>query len=202
MTNSQKNIKASVLGLILAGGQSKRMGTIDKATLCVKSKRLIDHAMKALTHQLSTVAISGRTSYGYEVPFIQDRRQQQGPVAGVKAALDWVTKHDPVLQGILTVPVDAPLISLDLVSKLCTDLQKPAIAKSNSQVHPTFAYWPIRILPQINQLFTDCQKHSKSPSLLQVADLTNADRIEFDTAEAFININSPSDLAHYEALYD
>jgi len=52
------------IGLILAGGQARRMGGTDKASVRLNGRRLIDHVRNRLTPQVDRVLISGRSDYG------------------------------------------------------------------------------------------------------------------------------------------
>jgi molybdopterin-guanine dinucleotide biosynthesis protein A len=75
--------------LILAGGQSSRMGT-DKALLLVNDEPLIAHAAKALASVFDEVLISANQPEKYtflSLPILQDPVPDTGPMAGVIAGL-------------------------------------------------------------------------------------------------------------------
>ena len=84
--------------LILAGGQSSRMGQ-DKALLQLNGQSLLAHMQQlALAAGASEVLIS-RNQPG----FIQDASGQFGPLAGILAALEHCTSSH-----LLVLPIDTP----------------------------------------------------------------------------------------------
>jgi molybdopterin-guanine dinucleotide biosynthesis protein A len=93
-----------VHGFVLAGGRSLRMGQ-DKAMLIFDGRPLIEQAVDRLRGLCAAVAIAGnREDLAGYAPIVLETRLQQGPAAGVEAALlhssmDWV----------VCTPVDAPL---------------------------------------------------------------------------------------------
>ena len=90
--------------LILAGGQSSRMGQ-DKALLQLNCQSLLVHMQQlALAAGASEVLIS-RNQPG----FIQDASGQFGPLAGILAALKHCTSSH-----LLVLPIDTP--RLDVIS--------------------------------------------------------------------------------------
>lgn len=97
-----------VLGIVLAGGQSRRMGT-DKAMLTVEGKTQLQRATDCLVNAgCEQIAISRN-----EVGFVTDQFLQQGPLAGIQACLAAYQCHEAVV-----IPVDMPLIESRSIAAL------------------------------------------------------------------------------------
>jgi molybdenum cofactor guanylyltransferase len=94
--------------LILAGGKSSRMGQ-DKALLTLNGQSLLEHMQQlAIAAGASEVLVS-RNQPG----FIQDSVAQQGPLAGILAALAHCKA--PLL---LVLPIDTPLLTVASLKQL------------------------------------------------------------------------------------
>ena len=105
---SDINIRDNITGLILAGGQARRMGGTDKGLIQLAGRTMIGHIIDALQPQVSTILINANRnrdsyeSYGY--PVIEDKIGNfQGPLAGMACGLEHCTTD-----YIVTVPCDGP----------------------------------------------------------------------------------------------
>ncbi|MDX1705900.1 molybdenum cofactor guanylyltransferase [Pseudidiomarina sp.] len=97
-------------GVILAGGQSRRMGR-DKALLPLAGRTLLEH-MQLLLRQAGVADILiSRNQPG----FITDSYPGKGPLAGLAAVLPHCTTPQ-----MLVVPVDMPLLQPGLLRHLLT----------------------------------------------------------------------------------
>jgi len=106
-----------ITAVILAGGEGRRMGGIDKGLIELDGKPLIEHVIARLTPQTSNIIISANRNIEhyqtYNYPVITDQIKNQGPLGGILSALlqcksDWL----------LTVPCDCPHLPLDLVCRI------------------------------------------------------------------------------------
>jgi len=126
------------IGIVLAGGQSSRMGS-DKATLRWGGQTLLEHVRSQLSAAgASRVLICGRADVQDAVP---DANSGQGPLAALAQLLPHL--NDGVH---LVVPVDMPLLSVGLLQHLAsTDASCAAFA-----AHPL----PMRLqlTPQVRQV--------------------------------------------------
>jgi len=117
---------AEITGLILAGGQGRRMGGIDKGLQHFLGIPLALHALQRLSPQVSAVAISANRHLAeYEtmgppvwpdVPIdslIDEAVPYPGPLAGMRVGLRLC--ETPYLA---IVPCDAPRFPLNLVERL------------------------------------------------------------------------------------
>lgn len=112
-----------ILGLVLAGGLSSRMGE-DKALLRIGGRTLLERTTEVLRDAGATrVAISGARDGG-----IPDRWPQTGPVGGIASAAlvlpdgEW-----------LVVPVDMPRLGPDVLRPLLAERSE---AVTHWQDHP------------------------------------------------------------------
>ena len=110
--------REEITGVILAGGQGRRLGGLDKGLVQLNQTRLIDLVTAALKPQVGALVINANrntTAYaalGY--PVISDEMENfQGPLAGFAAAMSSVRSR-----YILTVPCDAPWVARDYARRL------------------------------------------------------------------------------------
>lgn len=104
----------SVLGAIIAGGQSRRFGT-DKAEAIFEGRCLIDHVIGAMVPQVDALLICGRRWRGWTS--IADRPATGlGPLGGLYAALLLGKQHG--YSHILSAPVDVLPLPGDLRHRL------------------------------------------------------------------------------------
>ncbi len=123
----------SLLGVVLAGGQSRRFGS-DKALALLDGRPLIELALAALAG-CDAVAVAGRDWPG--VTALPDLPGPGlGPLAGLNAAL-----HHGAAQGfshVASLPVDCPALPADWLAKLGDG---PAHAAGQ----PLIAVWPVTL---------------------------------------------------------
>lgn len=108
-----------VAGLVLAGGEGRRMGGLDKGLLLHHGIPLALHAARRLEEQVGRVVISANRHledyrrFGY--PVVQDAQPGfNGPLAGILAALDTLATSDAPPQFLVVVPCDTPNFPADL----------------------------------------------------------------------------------------
>ena len=101
--------RAPLKGLVLAGGNSRRMGS-DKAALELQGSTLLDRAVNLLRSQLDDVWVAVRPDQAQMAirkayPLLEDRLQNGGPAAGILAA------HEHAPQSAwLVVACDMPML--------------------------------------------------------------------------------------------
>lgn len=184
------------IAVILAGGGGRRMGGADKGALTLAGARLIDRAAARMAPQTDRILISGTHDYATGLTAVSDRGDGPlGPAAGLWAALHWIETYAPEAKGFLTAPVDGPFAPGDLFERLAAD-GTSAVAQTSGGAHPTFAWW------NANDLRRALARApaGEGMSLKALAERTAARRVMFENADAFLNINTPEDLARAEAL--
>lgn len=205
-----------VLGCVLAGGQSARMGR-DKAALPFAGGTLLDNAVRRLEPQVAAMVISGRAGVGaaHGLPIIGDGDTgYQGPLAGILAVCRWAEHHRQAkgldgLTHMATVAVDTPFFPQDLVARLADAIASAergaaggppivAMAASGGRHHPVFALWPLTIADQLAPWFAGQTDRSMRAFLSHCRAVT----VDFDAGpvDPFFNVNTPDDLSVLEGL--
>lgn len=179
-------------GIILAGGQATRMGSVDKGWVEWQGVPLIQHVLQRLAPQVDDVIISANRSLdqyqalGY--PVVTDPLPDfSGPLAGIAAALA-VCRHD----WALVVACDCPLLPLDLVQTLKAAHPHAALrlVHDGVQLQPLFMLLHRQLLPSLQQALAQ-QQHKVG----QWARAQSAQIVQIATPEAFVNFNTLADLA-------
>lgn len=201
----------SVIGVLLAGGQSRRMGGGDKCLLELAGEPLLAHVIERLKPQADALVLNANgdparfTSFG--LPVIADPIEGfAGPLAGVLAGFTWARENAPEARWIVTAATDTPFFPRDLVARLldATGGQYPAIALASSggRTHPVFGLWPTALMDDLNAALEDGVR-----KVLHWTDRHTLSMVEFgfvaagpDRIDPFFNVNTPDDLARAEAI--
>ncbi|SKA90724.1 molybdenum cofactor guanylyltransferase [Thiothrix eikelboomii] len=183
-----------ITGVILAGGQGRRMGGVDKGLLELQGRPLVEYVLQALQPQVETILISANRNQAryqhYQYPVISDQLTgYQGPLAGFAAAMQ-VIETDYML----TVPCDAPELAPDTVIRLLTALQDQqaelAVADDGERLQPVHALIPVSLLPSLQAFLA--QGNRKIDLWYAQHQMARADFR--DCAGVFRNINTPEQL--------
>lgn len=177
-------------GLILAGGESRRMGT-DKALVPLNGRPLIAHVAARLAPQVGALAISANGDparfAGLGLAVLPDDRPQ-GPLSGVLAGMVWARAQGA--EALVTAPCDGPLFPDDLVAGLIAAARghTGAFATSGADLHPTWGLWPVDLAPALADFLASGAK----PRLRDFGSAAGRARWP---AGSFVNANTPEDLA-------
>jgi len=195
-----------ILGVILAGGQARRMGGGDKSLLRLGGRPILEHVIERLGPQVDSLALSANGDpsrfAAFGLPVIADGSAGRvGPLAGVLAGLDWAAGIGA--SAIVTAAADTPFLPRDLVAVLCRAAAARCVAfaiattpgSGKPERHPAFALWPVA---HRDTLRAALEAGERRAGLWAVAQ--GAAEAPFNEAAAFININTPDDLARAEAL--
>jgi len=183
-----------ITGLVLAGGQGRRMGSIDKGLVLLRGQPMVRHVIDRFAPQVAEILINAnRNIPEYEAlghPVIRDLVDGfAGPLAGLHAGL---MRAEHAL--VATVPCDSPFLPLDLVARLSKGLEAQhahlAVARTMDQPHPVFALVRRSVLPHLAQFLDGGGRKIDA----WYASL-NATEVRFDDeADAFRNINTAAEL--------
>ena len=184
------------IGVILAGGGGRRMGGADKGALMLAGKSLAARVVQRLSPQVDHLLISGAHDYGSGLLVLADRKDGPvGPAAGLWSALRWIEEHAPKAEGFVTAPVDGPFTPADLFERLSGG-DGSAIASDGENLHPTFGYWRCDAL----RAAIESAPAGYGFPLKELAEKVSASHILFGEANAFLNVNTPEDLATAEKI--
>src|SRR4029077_15450273 len=109
----------NVLGLLLAGGLSRRMGGGDKALRLLGGYSLLERVIDRMRPQVSALVLNANGDparfAGFGLPVVADSIPDfAGPLAGILAGLDWAAEHRPDCPLVASVATDAPFLPADL----------------------------------------------------------------------------------------
>jgi len=183
-----------ITGLILAGGQARRMDGRDKGLLPLQGKPLIAHVIKRLRPQVQDMCISANrnlsTYQALGFPVFSDSMPDfPGPLAGVLTGLQQL-KTD----YLLVVPCDVPCLPKNLAQHLWQALQEKnahlSMVYDGQRLHPTCALLHKSLQTDLQQYLARGERRLHTWMLSHYA--AQADFSE--QPEAFINLNRPEDL--------
>ena len=188
----------NVTGLILAGGLARRMDGRDKGLLPLAGRPLVAHVIERFAPQVGALLISAnrnREEYAaFGHPVLADAVPDfAGPLAGLHAGL--LACRTPLLA---TVPCDAPRLPADLVERLHAELlltqgAPAAAAFAGAHMQPTFMLCRREIIGELERYLAGGGRriHTWLEGI-------GACAVTFPDDSAFINLNTPSELAELE----
>ncbi|MDF2439153.1 MAG: molybdenum cofactor guanylyltransferase [Abditibacteriota bacterium] len=148
---------------ILAGGQSRRMGT-DKATLRVGQSTLLERTAHMARVVVSNVLIVGRERpLGWpqslsDVCFIADEHPHSGPLGGLQSALKALAPEDGSNDRtkVLLLACDLPRVNESALQWLCQAAASSAathgtIVNNAGQLEPLFSVYNWAVEPLVEQ---------------------------------------------------
>ncbi|MBI4189431.1 MAG: molybdenum cofactor guanylyltransferase [Betaproteobacteria bacterium] len=189
-----------ITGVILAGGQGRRMGGIDKGLRELRGKPMIEWVIERFAPQVDELLINANQNldvyagFGHRV-IADEIGGYAGPLAGLHCGLG-AASHPLVA----TVPCDSPFLPVDLVARLRAALRtrqaQLAVARTGDQPHPVFCLCQRDLLPHLTRFLAGGgRKIDAWYATLRVTEVAFDDE-----AEAFSNINTPEELAALEKL--
>ncbi|QUJ75577.1 molybdenum cofactor guanylyltransferase MobA [Sulfitobacter albidus] len=195
------------LGVILAGGQARRMGGGDKGRLMLGGQSLLARVAARLAPQVAGLALNANGDAArfadLGLPVIADSvADYPGPLAGVLAGLDWAAGQGA--ETIVTAAADTPFFPCDLVPRLLLAAEGMAHplalaatpdARRGTARHPTFGLWPVALRDDLRAALA-----AGTRKVVLWTDVHAAATANFPDEAAFFNVNTPEDLAHAETL--
>jgi molybdenum cofactor guanylyltransferase len=199
----------TIVGLLLAGGQSRRMGGGDKALLPLAGRTLIDHVIDRVRPQVAALVLNANGDPSrfarFGLPVVPDNIADfAGPLAGILAGLDWAAANRPDCEFIVSVATDAPFLPADLVARLLDGMTKAeaelACAASHGQAHPVIGLWPVRLREALRHAVVaeGIRKVDRWTARYRLAAVPFPD--ETPGVDPFFNANRPEDLERAAAL--
>ena len=190
----------NILGAILAGGKSKRMGK-DKLFLELDNKMLIEHTINKVEKYLKDIIIITNQKNEYfskkNLTTIEDCIEGQlGPLVGILTAMKWAKENLKECSWIATFPCDTPFFPETIIKKFIEKSKKKdsllLCASSHGRKHNIFGLWSLDLYEKLkNDLINN--KIRKVQDWTEKHKITN---VEFDFKEydPFFNINTLDDL--------
>ncbi len=184
----------NICSVILAGGQSSRMGT-NKALLPLHGKTVIEHIseeLQAISDHLVIVANHPSDYQFLGVPIFRDRYKNRGPLAGIETVMYHTDADFYVIAA-----CDMPFINRKIYTWLLEQLHDfmAVIPMLDQQIHPLTGIYHRRTLPYI--------QHQLEKNELQVKRLLKRIKVNYVTdfpdipieqvQRHFFNMNHPDE---------
>ncbi len=197
----------NIAGVLLAGGQSRRMGGGDKALRRLGDRTLLERVIARLRPQVEAMVINANGDparfAGFGLPVVADSILDfAGPLAGVLAGLDWAAAQQRGWDFVVSVASDAPFFPRDLALRLVQATKDAgadlACAASGGRAHPVFGLWPVRLREDLRHavVIEGIRKVDEWTARHRLVTVTFADI----PVDPFFNVYRPQDLAAAEAL--
>lgn len=143
--------EASITGIVLAGGKSRRMG-VDKGLMLFRGKPLVQYSLDLLNKFCDRILISSNNpeycSLGYEV--IADKVAGAGPMAGIASCLEY---SDSAINLILSC--DMPLLEPVILETLLKNTEGNTFVvplDHSGRAEPLCAMYHLNSLPLMKQM--------------------------------------------------
>jgi molybdopterin-guanine dinucleotide biosynthesis protein A len=184
----------TIIGAIIAGGHSSRMGGREKAFLVLDSKPVILHVIEKFEPQVDQLVINANGEPARFVEFGLD------VVPDVLKHLTTPLAKDIGGDVLVTVPSDTPFLPFDLATKLLenTMASGAAIAASGGQEHYIIGAWKTELLDDLGRAIA-------KDGLFRVKDWAHralAQKVEWpvEAHDPFFNVNTPEDLLRAQQI--
>jgi len=196
----------NILGAILAGGQSKRMGK-DKLFLEFNNKKLIEHTLDKVKKYLKKIIIitnqDNKFFFENNLTTVKDCIEGQlGPLVGILTAMKWAKENLSKCSWIATFPCDTPFFPESIIESFIEESEKKEslilCASSHGRKHNIFGLWSL-------DLFEIIKNELINKKVRKVQDWTEKNKIknlefEFKDYDPFFNINTEEDLEFAKKL--
>jgi len=198
-----------IAGVILCGGQSRRMGRVPKATMALTGRPLLAHVIDRVKPQVQELVLSveshSQELAGFGLEQVTDPTPGHGgPLGGLLSALRFTA---PRHEWLLLAPCDAPFLPLDLGERLhqlaLSSGRAGCVIRLGGEVQPTFSIWNRSLLPDLESAVLG-QGKSGFKQYLDSAPLALLDwqqrAAHSMEPPPFFNINDPAALEEAEQM--
>ena len=203
--------KKQVTGVLLAGGQSRRMGGGDKGLRDINGRPMLAHVLERFAPQVNSIVLNANGDpqrfVAFGLPVVADPiAGNVGPLAGVLAGMRWSAQNAPAATHIATASTDAPLIPQDLVERFVGSLEGRAervvLAASGGNKHPVIGLWPVQLADDLEAALNEGVR-----KVLCWTDRHGTLAVEFPFVggggreiDPFFNANTPAEFEEVAAL--
>lgn len=193
-----KNMVRECTGVILAGGENRRMPT-PKAFITIEGEKIIERSlrtMKRLFGQIFIVTDKPADFVYLGVPLLGDVYNVRGPMTGIITAMICSSQ-----QWVFVAACDMPFLQEDLIRYTASQRKgcDAVIPLLNGKVEPLFAFYSMSLLPTMEEAVrsgsTGLKDFLKRKRVKYFSENTIR---EIDPAlRSFVNVNTPEDLEVY-----
>ena len=200
-----------IVGCVLAGGLSRRMGGEEKALLKLGGEPMLSRVIERLRPQVARLILNANGDPGryaqFRLPVVADNITGfAGPLAGVEAGMKWAIDHADGATHLVTAATDTPFFPHDLVASFVDAIVTAddiVMATSQGNRHPVFALWPLRLHSDLR----DWLQRTDTFKVMAWVRGHSLQRVEFSPVELsgqhidpFFNANTPDEFAAVEKL--
>ena len=196
----------NILGAILAGGQSRRMGK-DKLFLELNNKKLIEHTIDKVKKYLKQIIIitnqNNEFFFKNNLTTVKDCIEGQlGPLVGILTAMKWAKDNSQKYSWIATFPCDTPFFPESIIKSFIEESEKKESlllsASSHGRKHNIFGLWSLDLCDKL-------ENDLVNKKIRKVQDWTEKNKIKnlefkFKDYDPFFNINTEEDLEFAKKL--
>jgi len=196
----------NILGAILAGGQSKRMGK-DKLFLEFNNKKLIEHTIDKVKKYLKRVIIITNQDNEFfsknNLTTVRDCIEGQlGPLVGILTAMKWAKENLSKCSWVATFPCDTPFFPESIIESFIKESEKKEslilCASSHGRKHNIFGLWSLDLYDKLKDDLIN-KKIRKVQNWTEENKIKNLE-FKFKDYDPFFNINTEEDLEFAKKL--
>ena len=187
--------------VILAGGQARRLGGIDKSALLVRGMSILDRQLGVLRSLTPHILIVASDEHRYReagVPVVRDCIRGAGSLGGLYTALVEAPTDQLVVMG-----CDMPFLTAPFLARLAAlgagaDAAMPRDARG---LHPLCAAWGRRAAPHLRARIDEGRlRIVDALDGLDVREMDPGELARFDPdGTLLLNVNTPDDYARATA---
>ena len=196
----------NILGAILAGGKSTRMGK-DKLFLELNNKKLIEHTIDKVKKYLKQLIVVTNQNNEFfsknNLTVVKDCIEGQlGPLVGILTAMEWAKQNSKKYSWVATFPCDTPFFPETIIKSFIEESKKKESlilsASSHGRKHNIFGLWSL-------DLYDKLEDDLINKKVRKVQDWTEKNKIKnlefkFKDYDPFFNINTEEDLEFAKKL--
>ena len=196
----------NILGAILAGGQSKRMGK-DKLFLEVNNKKLIEYTIDKVKKYLKQLIVVTNQNNEFfsknNLTVVKDCIEGQlGPLVGILTAMEWAKQNSKKYSWVATFPCDTPFFPETIIKSFIKESERKdsliLCASSHGRKHNIFGLWSL-------DLYDKLKDDLINKRVRKVQDWTEQNKIKnlefkFKDYDPFFNINTEEDFKKAKQL--
>jgi len=194
------------VGVLLAGGQARRMGGGDKCLQLLGGETLLARAIARARPQVESLILNANGDPArfadYGIPVVPDVIDGfAGPLAGILTAMEWAAHNAADHKTVISFPTDAPFFPDDLVDTMLAARREAgavlACAASRGRTHPVFGVWPVNLRADLRRALEQGER-----KIDRWTEQYSIVTVEFSGVDLdpFFNANTREDLAEAETL--
>ena len=193
----------NILGVVLAGGKSKRFGQ-NKSEVKLGNKTLLEHTLNKIKSKFNKIIIVSNKDLVKNYTVIDDCIEGQlGPLVGVLSAMKWIKKNNFSYSWVATFPCDTPFFNISIIDEFtkAAKLNDSYLyfAKTEEKRHNIFGLWSLKLADTLEEdiIKNNYRKVEKWADKIGVKIIN----VLYDNTDPFFNINTKEDLIEAKKIF-